>query len=163
MGPAEQWFVPRKSRVELKDTWTTAGRHIRWRRGEGCEISRYCPHSRWTPPLPPRTITFPQYSFTHHQTLHRPTLLFQLTLMCDRATGKHSVLGLAGCAVLIGVLIEGDYEYSLGSNPFCCNTANHFHWALHWVQYSDSRGEFILCLFGCNFCRNSTTKPKQDR
>ena len=39
-----------------------------------------------------------------------PNSTFQLTLMCNRGTGKHGssvLLGLAGCAVLIGVLIEG--------------------------------------------------------
>ena len=95
--------------------------------GRGCEISPHCPHSRPpTPLLSLSTITFPQYSFTHHLHHHHTLLqqyytkltafrLYKSTLPyfieCvlepDKHRAKGGVLGLAGCALLIGVLIEG--------------------------------------------------------
>ena len=70
-----------------------------------------------TPAEPPLCPLAPLHFLNIHSPTTSSTLQLELTPMCDRATGKHSVLGLPGCAVLIGVLIEGDYEYSLGSNP----------------------------------------------
>ena len=71
-GSIRSVIDPEKQRVELKDTWPTAALHIIWRRGRGGGISLHCPHTR---SLAPRTITFPQYSFTqpHKATLLHPT------------------------------------------------------------------------------------------
>ena len=98
-GSIRSVIDPEKQRVELKDTWPTAALHIIWRRGRGGGISLHCPHTR---SLAPRTITFPQYSFTQPQGYSTPSRSHWCAI-----GGKHCVLGLPGCALLIGVLIEG--------------------------------------------------------
>ena len=100
-GSIRSVIDPEKQRVELKDTWPTAALHIIWRRGRGGGISLHCPHTR---SLAPRTITFPQYSFTQPQGYSTPSNSHWCAI---GAGGKHCVLGLPGCALLIGVLIEG--------------------------------------------------------
>ena len=98
-GSIRSVIDPEKQRVELKDTWPTAALHIIWRRGRGGGISLHCPHTR---SLAPRTITFPQYSFTQPQGYSTPSISHWCAI-----GGNPCVLGLPGCALLIGVLIEG--------------------------------------------------------
>ena len=93
--------------------------------GRGCEISPHCPHSR--PPNPPLApphhyissifIHPPPPSPSHsttifynthcHQTPNTQPYFIECVLEPDKHRAKGGVLGLAGCALLIGVLIEG--------------------------------------------------------
>ena len=92
--------------------------------GRGCEISPHCPHSRPPTPLlpsaplhflnihsPTTSITITLYNNIIQYSLpsdsEHPTLLHRCVLEPDKHRAKGGVLGLAGCALLIGVLIEG--------------------------------------------------------
>ena len=134
MAASDEWLTL-KSR---EWSWKILGQLLRCTLSGGgggeVELVSIVPTPALLPLAPLRFLNIHSHSHT------RLLYFIQITLMCDQSWWQTLCVGVTRVCAAYWSIDWGDYEYLLGSNPFC-NIAHHLPRALISLQPSDVTGQ----------------------